>query len=156
MAIEKAQKDLRVKKKVGANKIEDFTETSKGVEKDGLALGKDVQWEATKGEVHSDTHLEDDLGTGKKVVIRTFDFAVNPQAFHHHTPSRQELFNAHAKQIEAMLWADGLAVLKEHEPQIRISKNRKNYRIVVAAEARLGESIIDRAKTLTEIANGNP
>lgn len=120
------------------------------IDKDSGGTNYDVK----QGEVHSDTHLEDDTGTGKKIVIRSFDFRANPAAFKDHTPSKQELFNAHAKQIEIILWKDGLQVMHEVKPQLKLSKNRLYYRIVVGAEARLGEHFNDKALTLAQAAHG--
>lgn len=151
MAIKKATKDRRVK---GAKerKLEDhIVDTAQVVEKDGIAPNEDVQWDVTKGEVHSDTRLEDDTGHGKAVVIRAFDFTANPEAFRLYTPTRQELFNAHKLQIEASLFADQLKIYEEVAPRVMISKNKKNYRIVVAGlpwgMSRAG------IPTLSEIAN---
>src|SRR3990167_3407185 len=48
-----------------------------------------------------------DPGTGKPYVLRTFEFAKNP-AFKAKTITKQELFNLHWRQIQALLWGDGL------------------------------------------------
>lgn len=123
----------------------------------GLDSVSDLQWKATQGEVHSDTKLEDDHGTGQKVVLRSFDFSANPAAFKERTPSKQELFNAHAKQIEYFLYQDGLIQMPEVNPRLILSKNRKHYRIIVAASARFGQHFNDTARTLTELTHGpNP
>jgi len=112
---------------------------------------KDVQYDVTQGEIHSTTHIEDDRGEGKPVVIRTFDFQANPDAFKERTPSKQELFNAHASQIERLLMIDGLKVMPEVNPQLKLSKNRKFYRIVVGAEPMRGFKLNDRPLTLKQI-----
>lgn len=130
---------------------------TKVVEKDVAdAPVKDINWEAKQGEVHSSTNLEDDLGYGKAVVIRHFDFKANPESFAKQTPSRQELFNAHASQIEFMLMKDGLKVMPEVAPRLQLSKNKNFYRIVVGAEPMRGFLLHDKPNTLTELANGKP
>lgn len=116
--------------------------------------GKGDNYDVKQGEVHSDIKLEDDLGSGKKIVIRTFHFEANPEAFKDRTPSKQELFDAHAEQIKIVLWKDGLQVMEEVRPQLKLSKNRKYYRIVVGAEARLGQNFNDTALTLAQAAHG--
>ena len=148
MAIRKASVDRRVR---GAKerKLEDHIVGKVGITEQSLE--KDIQWEATKGEVHSDVRLEDDTGHGKAVIIRAFDFQANPEAFRSHVPSKQELFSAHREQIVGMLYADQLKIYEDVEPRVIISKNKRNYRIVVAGLP-WGMS---RASipTLSEIAN---
>lgn len=129
MAVRKADKDRRVKA-AKERKLEDHIVGKVGITEQ-TEKGA-VEWEATKGEVHSDVHLEDDKGHGKAIVIRAFDFHANPEAFKAHIPSKQELFNAHKIQIESMLYADELKIYEDVEPRVIISKNKRNYRIVVA------------------------
>ena len=112
-----------------------------------------VEWEATQGEVHSDIKLEDDTGHGKAVVLRAFDFAANPQAFKHHVPTKQELFNNHQIQIEGALYADDLKIFEEVPPKVLISKNKKFYRIIVAGLP-WGMSR-SQIPTLSQITNGH-
>ncbi len=117
-----------------------------------------VHYDVKQGEVHSDVHLEDDEGSGKTIVVRSFDFKANPQAFREHIPTKQELFSAHAKQIEAYLWADGLDVMPDVHPQVILNKKRTGYRIVVGAEPRRGHLITrrdqDKIQTLSQAAHG--
>jgi len=120
----------------------------------GLAPVSDLQWKATQGEVHSDTKLEDDIGQGRKIVIRSFDYKANPEAFKLHIPEKQELFNYHARGIEEFLWGDGLVLVKEVQPKLIISKDKTGYRIIVGATNRFGEYFNDNAQTLTQIAHG--
>ena len=112
-----------------------------------------AQWQATQGEVHSDTKFEDDKGTGNAVIIRSFDFKANPEAFAQRTPSKQELFNAHAKQIEGFLWEDGLEVMYDVKPRLSLEKKNRGYRISVAATPRKGHLLFEAPKTLTELTN---
>lgn len=115
---------------------------------------KEQNWDdVSKIETQSETVLEDDKGTGKKVVIRVFEFKANQKVFKAHTPSTQELFDYHAEALKVMLWADGLQVMPDVEPRVMISKNKKFYRIYVGAEPRVGQTIIERTKTLADIAH---
>ena len=116
-----------------------------------------VGWDVKETEVHSDVKLENDLGTGKHVLIRSFDFSANPETFKMHVPTKQELLNAHAKEIEIALWRDGLKVMPDVNPQVKISKNKRKYRIVVGAEPQRGQMVSwkdqEQFKTLSQIAN---
>lgn len=144
--------DRRVK---GAKerKVEDHViGTAKAVENDSVNPDKSVEWDVTRAEVHSDTTLEDDKGHGKVIVIRSFDFVANPEAFKHHIPSKQELFSAHRIQIEGAMYRDELKIYEDVSPKVMISKNKRNYRIVVAGLPwGMNHSKIP---TLSEIANG--
>ena len=111
--------------------------------------------DVTEGEVHSDVDFSMDKGEGKAVIIRSFDFKANPEMFNLRTPSGQELFNAHAKQIEVHLWKDGLQVMPDVKPQLKLAKNKTGYRIVVGAEPAKGHilSSLDKPMTLMDITN---
>lgn len=150
MAIKKSDKNRDAKKR----DLEEHVVAEADLVDNARQISDDAtQWKATQGEVHSDTKLEDDKGEGAGVIIRSFDFQANPEAFHERTPSKQELFNAHAKQIEYFLYKDGFEVMYDSVPRLQLSKNRKFYRISVAATPRKGWLMTDKPKTLTELIN---
>ncbi len=153
MAVKKVQKERLASSKdlndhiLGETKAKVLDTNSKGAD-----------YDVKQGEVHSDIHLEEDTGHGKSIIIRSFVFKANPQAFKERTPSKQELFNAHAKQIEIVLWKDGLKVMPDVTPQLILAKNRHYYRIIVGAEPAKGQLIsgLDQNKhqTLAQAAHG--
>lgn len=114
---------------------------------------KNIDWDVKQGEVHSDVDFRNDMGYGDARVLRSFDFRANPEAFAKRTPSKQELFNAHSQQIELFLMKDGLKVVPELSPQLKLSKNRQGYRIVVVAEPMKGFRLDQRPDTLMNILN---
>ena len=118
---------------------------------DTNAPAENFAWETVGGEVKSDTHLEDDKGTGANVVIRSFVFSVNPESFKQHKPSKQELFNYHTKQIQVLLWEDDLVALPHIAPGLKFNKKNNKYIITVGAQARKGRIFHDKAKTLSEV-----
>lgn len=145
-------------KKHTSRELSDHIEGQAIIKDDAGAIDNEhngVEWEATKGEVHSTTNLEDDLGIGKKVVLRIFNFGANPEMFRLRTPSKQELFDSCSGVLEAELLKDGLWPIKEVVPRLKIWENKKGFTIIVTAEAKFGESITDRSLTLTDIAHGN-
>ncbi len=119
----------------------------------GEFVTEDGDWQGQTVQVESDTHLEDDHGTGEHVIIRTYEFAANPLQFGQRTPDYQELFDSHKKGIAALLWQDGLTPVPEIDPKIVISKNQDRYFIMVTARPSLGQSVLDKSQTLSEIAN---
>lgn len=119
------------------------------IDKDGAA--EQFAWESGGGTVNSTTHLEDDKGTGSQVVIRSFTFSVNPQTFKYHTPTKQELFNHHSKQIEVLLWQDDLVAMPDIAPGLKFNKKKTQYTITIGSQARRGRIFHDKAKTLSEV-----
>ena len=88
-----------------------------------------------------------DAGTGKPLLVRVFDFKKNPEVKKY--PSRQDVFNAHAKQIRDFLWKDGLRIIENHDPRFTFTKD--GYRIAILCEARLGVMWMDKPRTLQDI-----
>lgn len=114
----------------------------------------DENWnDISQIDTQSQTHLEDDKGTGDAAIIRMFEFAANPEAFKQHTPTRQELFNYHHKQIEITLWGDGMKVIPEVPPRLTINKAKTKYRIFVGAKPMKGNLLPYQPQTLSQIAN---
>lgn len=114
---------------------------------------ENIDWDSQQIASKSETHLEDDAGEGEAAIIRMFEYGANPLAFSQHTPTKQELFNYHHKQIEITLWSDGLKIIPEVNPTVTINKDGSKYRIFVGAKAQKGHILSERPKTLTEIAH---
>jgi hypothetical protein len=115
----------------------------------------DVLWNTSEINTESETKLEDDKGEGGVAIIRKFEFAANPIAFKQYKPTKQELFNSHAKQIEIMLWQDGMKLLADVNPKITINKSKTKYRIFVGAEPQKGHLLREVPKTLSQITHGH-
>lgn len=113
----------------------------------------DGDWQGQTIEVKSDTHLEDDHGTGENVVIRTFEFAVNPIAFKDRTPDYQDIFNSQKNGILAFLWQDGLTLMPEVDPKIIFSKDNTKFFIMVTARPMTGQTVVEKTNTLSELIN---
>ncbi len=126
----------------------------KVIEKDAIdAPVKDIEWEGEEVGVESDTKIQDDKGTGQEIILRFFDFAANPEVFRQHKPTLQELFDVHRKGMESMLWTDGLSPYHAIEPRIMFSKDKSHYRIVVSCIPSMGNTLVDKTKTLSELLN---
>lgn len=125
----------------------------------GEFITEDGDWQGQTVEVQSDTHLEDDKGTGEPIVIRTFEFAVNPEAFKQHElktgsfPDAQHIFREHQQGIESFLWQDGLSPAYDIEPRVIFPKGTNKYFIMIGARPQAGQLIVDTPKTLSELAN---
>ena len=121
------------------------SEERKGIAQEGEWVDKDLA-------VKADTPLIDSA-TGKKVIIRKFDFEWNkntkPEDKMNAQYNKQEFFNSHAKYIRDFLWKDGLSILENEDPKMNF--NKKGYIIAVACEARWGVSIFEKGMTLQDI-----
>lgn len=114
---------------------------------------EDIPWEGEELQAQSTTPLEADKGQGIEVILRFFDFAADPKVFAEHKPTAQELFDSHRNGITAMLWADGLSPLQEIEPRLILSKDHKIYRFVVSCVPSLGNTVVDKPRTLSELVS---
>lgn len=117
----------------------------------GEFITDDGEWQGQTVEVKSDTHLEDDHGTGDPVIVRMFEFTMNPQAFKDHQPNIQDIFDSHKKGIAALLWQDGLSIIPEVEPRIVFAKDKPTYSIFITARPSIGQTVIDKTFTLSEL-----
>ena len=109
------------------------------VEKDGKT------WEGREVAVKGEPLL--DSGTGKKLYIRNFEFARNPE-YKGRQLTAQEVFNWHWKELERFLWGDGLIPFKEMAPRV-IQKGSK-YVITIVCEPRFGINAFDDSYTLQQ------
>lgn len=121
---------------------------------DDLKPGEGIKIdEETKYEFGADLDADKapiiDHGTGKIVAIRTFEFKMNPN-LQKEVVDKQTLFNAHAKQIATLLWADGLVPLESVGPRVIIDKVKGMYQIFVPCEAKTGTVYADTPKNLSE------
>lgn len=125
-----------------------------GTEQLGKVKMHDFTHEVASVEEQSETKLEQDQGVGQVVFIRNFTFKANPEAFKEHPPTKQELFNYHAKGIEISLWRDGLQVMPEVEPRVVIEEDKAIYRIFVGAIPARGQILQDTPQTLSQLIHG--
>jgi hypothetical protein len=124
----------------------------KAIEKDAPnSPVKDIRWEGEEVGVESETHLEQDLGTGQTIDLRFFDFASNPVAFKDHQPTAQELFNTHWRGMLSLLWKDGWKPYDAIEPRFMFSKDKSHYRFIIACVPTLGNTVSDTPRTLTQL-----
>lgn len=134
-----------------ANKFKAIEKDAEISSKYAKDLAGDIEWEGEEVTAQSDTKLEQDTGTGSPVVLRFFEFGANPKVFKEHKPTAQELFNSHIKGMEALMWKDGLTRFEGVEPRLMFSKDKKNYRFIIACEPSLGTVLTDKPQTLTQL-----
>ena len=118
-------------------------------ERKGIAEGS--EWTDQDLAVKADTPLVD-AGTGKKMIIRLFDFKFDPSkkdAIKIAKLNKQGFFNSHAKYIKDFLWKDGLRVVDNQDPKLIFKGN--GYRIAVVCQASSGVFIDQKGQTLQDI-----
>src|SRR3990167_8290501 len=94
----------------------------------GIQVDKDTKYEYAS-ELSTDGMPLIDPGGGPVNVIRVFTFKMNPEK--KLLPTGQEIFSSHAKQIETILWGDGLRPLDGVSPRVIIDNKNSLYRIFV-------------------------
>lgn len=114
---------------------------------------ENVPWEVKQGEVHSDVALESDLGDGKEIILRQFQYMFPPNLTEKPT-KEQILTDGYKKFLEAQLWmVDNLELVME--PRVVIEE--KGFRIFATCQPRKGNIIgwedRDNIKTLKQIAH---
>lgn len=94
-----------------------------------------------------------DSGTGKPLILRTFEFAMKPLPPGTPHPKEQQVFDAHWPHIKTIIRFDGLTANTDVAPRVVIGKKR--YRIFILCEptTRRGitETILEKPKTLQEV-----
>jgi len=122
---------------------------------DGIQVFEDTKYDYA-ADLSTPTTPLIDPQTGKTVVIRAFNFQMNPEFFKGMPVDNQELFNHHARQIQTVLWADGLRPLDEVPPRVIINVKNGLYHIFVPCEARLSTVFADKPRNLSaQITNQN-
>lgn len=119
-------------------------------------IKENLEWEGETLQTDSKINLADDKGAGQAVILRFFEFGVNPEAFKKQQPTAQMLFNSHLRGMESMLWKDGLKVYADVEPRFMFSKDKTKYRFIIPAIASnsYGAMTLEKdAKSLSQIAN---
>ena len=107
----------------------------------GVQVDKDTKYEYAS-ELATDNVPLIDPGGGSVNVIRVFSFKMNPER--KHFPGKQALFSSHAKQIETILWGDGLRPLDSVPPRVIINSNGGFYQIFVPCGAAKGVIFSER------------
>lgn len=80
-----------------------------------------------------------DPGEGNMVSIRTFTFKMHPDRQRLGFPdNKQEIFNQHARQIQHVLWGDGLEPYTDTNPRVIIDRSKGIYQILIACIAKKG------------------
>src|SRR3990167_6539970 len=102
---------------------------------DGVQIDDNTKYEYAS-ELSTDGVPLIDPGGGPVNVIRVFNFKMNPDR--KHFPGKQALFNTHAKQIETILWGDGLRPLENVPPRVILNNKGGFYQIFVPCGAAKG------------------
>lgn len=91
-----------------------------------------------------------DSGKGAPVILRQFEFSLNPNLPRDFKFTKQDIYDSHVKQIEIMLWSDGMIALNDVKPpKVQISKKQNKYRIFVLCSPRSGQALLDTPTILT-------
>ena len=101
----------------------------------GVDVGNDTKYEYGS-QLETEGVRLIDPGGGPVNVIRVFSFKMNP--LRKNFTNKQAIFSAHTKQIEHILWGDGLRPLDEISPRVIIDNKNSSYQIFVTCQAARG------------------
>ena len=101
----------------------------------GIDVGDDTKYEYAS-QLETDNVPLIDPGGGGVVVIRVFKFKMNPER--KSLPGKQKIFSSHSKQIETILWGDGLRPLESNPPRVILNNKGGFYQIFVPCIAAKG------------------
>ena len=115
-------------------------------------MGKQIKWYPQQ--VSTDGVPMVDAGIGRPLILRTFEFSINPVTEaklkeKNITVTKQDLFNQHWPQIRALIWSDGLVANQEVDPRVIVGKTR--YRIFILCEPKFRNLVADRPTTLQDV-----
>jgi len=105
---------------------------------EGIQIDKDTKYEYAS-ELKTEGVPLVDPGGGPVNVIRVFTFKMNPEKLKKKDfGNKQAIFSAHAKQIEVILWGDGLRPLENVSPRVILNNKQSYYQIFVPCQAAKG------------------
>lgn len=101
------------------------------------------KWYGSEDE--TDKSLMHDTGKGEPIVIRHFEFKLNPTL--ERQPTKEEILTPeYIKHLSTLLWADSLRMVME--PRVVIDK--ETIKIFAPCQARTGASFNEEPKLLQE------
>lgn len=93
------------------------------------------KWIAQEAEVKSDALI--DNGSGRPIILRSFQFGLPTGIPNDSIPSSQEIIKFHWKKLEVFLWKDGLEMIEE--PRVVFdTKNKLKFTIFTTCQAKKG------------------
>ena len=97
-------------------------------------------------EDQTEENLLHDESKGEPIVIRNFEFALNPDL--KHKPTKEQILTPeYIKHLQTLLWADSLRLVLE--PRVQITKDK--ILVSVPCQARTGATIMEQPKYLQEL-----
>lgn len=110
---------------------------------DNVVGVKEHKWYGREDETA--TNLMHDTGKGEAIVIRHFEFKLNPSL--ERLPTKEEILTPeYIKHLSTLLWADSLRLVRE--PQVVIDK--ESIKIFAPCQARTGAVFTEEPKLLQE------
>lgn len=106
---------------------------------------KDIQWHGQDIETPENTILQD-TGTGKPIILRCFDFAINPAV---PLPSETEIIETYTKYIDTFLWKDSLTRIQD----LKLVIEKDKFKIFATCQAKTGAVLLEKPLTIQDYAS---
>ena len=107
------------------------------------------EWEGADMQTDSVPLAND--GSGKPIILRTFDFDLPPLE-KENFPTKQQLLDFHYSKIIAFLWRDELVPCQKLK--LMFSKDKKHFRIFATCQAKVGSNILEVPELIQNKLNG--
>ncbi len=112
-------------------------------EVDDVVGVKEHKWYGKEDQ--TDENLMHDTGKGEPIVIRHFEFKLNPEL--KEQPTKEQILTPeYIKHLQTLLWADSLRMVLE--PTVKIEKDTMH--VAVPCQARTGATFSEQPKMLQE------
>lgn len=105
---------------------------------------KDINWHAQEVEVGGNP-LQD-TGTGKPIILRCFDFAINPAV---PLPSEDEILDTYKKYVDTFLWKDSLVRIQD----LKLVIEKDKFKIFATCQPKTGAVILEKPLTIQDYAS---
>ena len=105
---------------------------------------KDIQWHGK--EVETGGNILQDTGKGKPIILRCFDFAINPAT---PLPSESEIIDTYTKYIDNFLWKDSLTRIQD----LKLVIEKDKFKIFATCQPKTGAVLLEKPLTIQEYAS---
>lgn len=102
------------------------------------------QWYGS--EITTPTVELQDVGKGKPIILRKFDFAKNPSV---NLPTKEEIVQTYQKFIDTFLWKDSLTRIAD----LKVIIEKDKFTIFATCQAKTGAVLLEKPLTIQDYAS---
>jgi hypothetical protein len=104
----------------------------------------DVKWHGK--EIEFGSELMQDVGKGKPIILRKFDFAKNPSV---ELPSKEQIAETYQKFIDTFLWKDSLVRIDN----LKVIIEKDKFTVFATCQAKAGAVLLEKPLKIQDYAS---